>query len=158
MSKGKRIGVLLAGSGHRDGSEIHESAHTILAISRAGAQPVFIAPAGPQKHVFDHATGEPLMLAQGAPAWIALAAFGVLASPPSSLIMAAAGRALSPESRAFGMGVHYTLFYLGVALLPPLAGLVRDMTGNPAAPILTGAGFLAASLLGIAVYARAMRG
>ena len=99
-----------------------------------------------------------LALAAGAPAWIALAAFGVLASPPSSLIMAAAGRALSPESRAFGMGVHYTLFYLGVALLPPLAGLVRDMTGNPAAPSLTGAGFLAASLLGIAVYARAMRG
>ena len=99
-----------------------------------------------------------LALAAGAPAWLALAAVGVLASPPSSLIMAAAGRALSPESRAFGMGVHYTLFYLGVALLPPLAGLVRDVTGNPAAPILTGAGFLAASLLGIAVYARAMRG
>lgn len=101
--------------------------------------------------------GALLALAAGAPAWLSLVAFGVLASPPSSLIMAAAGRALSPESRAFGMGVHYTLFYLGVALMPPLAGLLRDLTGNPAAPILTAATFLAGSLAGVAVYAGTMR-
>ena len=96
--------------------------------------------------------------AAGAPAWLTLPAFGLLAAPPSSLIMAFAGRALSAESRAFGMGVHYTLFYLGLALLPPLAGLVRDATGAPAAPLLTAAGFLALCLTALGVYAAAMRG
>ncbi len=96
--------------------------------------------------------------AAGAPPWLALPAFGLLAAPPSSLIMAFAGRALSAESRAFGMGVHYTLFYLGLALLPPLAGLVRDATGAPAAPLLTAAGFLALCLTALGVYAAAMRG
>ena len=95
--------------------------------------------------------------AGGAPAWLTLPAFGALAAPPSSLIMAFAGRALSAESRAFGMGVHYMLFYLGLALLPPLAGLMRDITGDPAAPLLTGAGFLAVSLTALAVYVQAMR-
>ena len=95
--------------------------------------------------------------AAGAPAWLALPAFGLLAAPPSSLIMAFAGRALSPESRAFGMGVHYTLFYLGLALLPPLAGFLRDLTGAPAAPLVTAAVFLAACLSALGVYAAAMR-
>lgn len=93
----------------------------------------------------------------GAPPWLTLPAFGLLAAPPSSLIMAFAGRALSSESRAFGMGVHYTLFYLGLALLPPFAGFVRDLTGAPAAPLLTAAVFLAMCLTALAVYAAAMR-
>ena len=93
----------------------------------------------------------------GAPPWLTLPAFGLLAAPPSSLIMAFAGRALSAESRAFGMGVHYTLFYLGLALLPPFAGFVRDLTGAPAAPLLTAAVFLAMCLTALAVYAAAMR-
>lgn len=92
--------------------------------------------------------------AAGAPAWITLPAFGLLAAPPSSLIMAFVGRALSAESRAFGMGVHYTLFYLGLALLPPFAGFMRDATGAPAAPLLTAAGFLACCLLALALRGR----
>ena len=55
------------------------------------------------------------------------------------------------------MGVHYTLFYLGLALLPPLAGLVRDRTGAAAAPLLTAAGFLAVCVTALGVYAHAMR-
>ncbi|MBR0680183.1 MFS transporter [Roseomonas eburnea] len=97
-----------------------------------------------------------LATAAGAPPWLTLPAFGMLAAPPSSLIMAFAGRALSAESRAFGMGVHYTVFYLGLALLPPFAGLVRDMTGSPSAPLLTAAAFLAVCLTALAVYATAM--
>nr|WP_314073445.1 MFS transporter [uncultured Roseococcus sp.] len=96
--------------------------------------------------------------AAGAPPWLTLPAFGLLAAPPSSLIMAFAGRVLSAESRAFGMGVHYTVFYLGLALLPPFAGLMRDATGAPAAPLLAAAAFLALSLGALAIYAAAIRG
>lgn len=90
--------------------------------------------------------------ALGAPAWLTLPLFGLLAAPPSSLIMVFAGKVLSAETRAFGMGVLYTLFYMGLALLPPFAGWVRDATGSPAAPLFTAAGFLAFCLLGLVVY------
>ena len=54
----KRIGVLLAGCGHRDGSEIHEATLTLLAIEQCGHEPVCIAPDGPQRLVMNHLTGE----------------------------------------------------------------------------------------------------
>lgn len=95
-----------------------------------------------------------VLTALGAPPWLTLPAFGLLAAPPSSLIMAFAGRVLSPESRAFGMGLHYTLFYVGLAMLPPFAGFMRDATGAPEAPLLTAAVFLAVCLTALAVYAR----
>ena len=54
----KKIGVLLAGCGHRDGSEIHEATLTLLAIEQLGHEPVCIAPDGPQRLVMNHLTGE----------------------------------------------------------------------------------------------------
>lgn len=95
--------------------------------------------------------------ALGAPAWLTLPLFGLLAAPPSSLIMVFAGKVLSAETRAFGMGVLYTLFYLGLAILPPVAGWVRDQTGAPSAPLLTAAGFLAFSLIGLGIHEAAIR-
>lgn len=97
------------------------------------------------------------LTALGAPPWLTLPAFGLLAAPPSSLIMVFAGRVLSPESRAFGMGVHYTLFYVGLALLPPFAGFMRDATGVAGAPLLTGAAFLAVTLAALGICARDLR-
>lgn len=58
MTSRKRIGVLLCGSGHRDGSEIHEATLTLLAIDRAGAEAVCFSPRGPQRFVRDHLTGQ----------------------------------------------------------------------------------------------------
>ena len=53
----KRIGVLLAGSGVFDGSEIHESVLTLLSIEKNGAGYSCFAPAVPQKEVVDHVSG-----------------------------------------------------------------------------------------------------
>jgi enhancing lycopene biosynthesis protein 2 len=55
----KRIGVILSGCGVYDGSEIHESVITLLAIDRAGAEAVCMAPDVPQMHVINHLVGEP---------------------------------------------------------------------------------------------------
>lgn len=55
----KRIGVILSGCGVYDGSEIHESVITLLAIDRAGAEAVCMAPDVPQMHVINHLAGEP---------------------------------------------------------------------------------------------------
>ncbi|HDL6924658.1 TPA: isoprenoid biosynthesis glyoxalase ElbB [Yersinia enterocolitica] len=54
----KTVGVVLSGCGVFDGTEIHESVLTILALDRAGARIVFFAPDKPQLHVINHLTGE----------------------------------------------------------------------------------------------------
>ena len=51
-----RIGVLLSGCGVFDGSEIHEAVLTLLALDRAGAEIVCLAPNVEQAHVIDHLT------------------------------------------------------------------------------------------------------
>jgi enhancing lycopene biosynthesis protein 2 len=54
----KRVGVVLSGCGVYDGSEIHEAVLTLLALDRAGAAAVCMAPDVDQAHVINHLTGE----------------------------------------------------------------------------------------------------
>ena len=54
----KKVGVVLSGCGVYDGAEIHESVIALLAIDRAGAQAVCMAPNVDQMHVVNHVTGE----------------------------------------------------------------------------------------------------
>lgn len=54
----KKIGVILAGCGVYDGSEIHEAVLTLLALDRAGVEAVCFAPDIEQHHVIDHRTGK----------------------------------------------------------------------------------------------------
>jgi enhancing lycopene biosynthesis protein 2 len=53
----KKVAIILSGCGVYDGSEIHESVLTLLALARAGAQVICAAPDITQKHVIDHSTG-----------------------------------------------------------------------------------------------------
>lgn len=53
----KRIGVVLSGCGYLDGSEIQEAVLTLLAIDRAGAEAVCLAPDIEQSQVVNHLTG-----------------------------------------------------------------------------------------------------
>ena len=50
----QRVGVLLAGCGAQDGSEIHESVLTLLSLDRIGAKVKIMAPEIDQFHVVDH--------------------------------------------------------------------------------------------------------
>lgn len=54
----KKIGVILSGCGVMDGTEIHESVITLLALDRAGAEAVCIAPNIEQTRVFNHQTNQ----------------------------------------------------------------------------------------------------
>jgi enhancing lycopene biosynthesis protein 2 len=54
-----KVGVILSGCGVQDGSEINEAVLTLLALDRAGAEVVCMAPDVTQHHVIDHRTGEP---------------------------------------------------------------------------------------------------
>jgi predicted MFS family arabinose efflux permease len=62
-------------------------------------------------------------------------AFGVLAWAPAGPIMALVSETLRADNRALGMGLFYTWYYAGMGALPPLAGLARDLSGSPAAPV-----------------------
>jgi enhancing lycopene biosynthesis protein 2 len=53
-----RIGVLLAGCGHYDGTDVHEAALTIEALESAGEKPVLLAPRLLQERAVDHLTGD----------------------------------------------------------------------------------------------------
>jgi enhancing lycopene biosynthesis protein 2 len=55
-----KVGVILAGCGVQDGSEIHEAVLTLLALDRAGAEAIVMAPDKPQADVMDHRTGKPV--------------------------------------------------------------------------------------------------
>ena len=55
-----KIAVILSGCGNKDGSEIHESVLTLLAIDKAGAAYQCYAPDILQHHVTNFLTNEPL--------------------------------------------------------------------------------------------------
>jgi len=54
----RRVGVVLSGCGVYDGAEIYESVITLLALDRADATVICMAPRVDQMHVINHATGE----------------------------------------------------------------------------------------------------
>jgi predicted MFS family arabinose efflux permease len=64
-----------------------------------------------------------------------LAAIAIVFGLPGGLIMTLPGQAAPQERRALVMGVYFTCYYLGMGVVPALAGLARDATHSAAAPI-----------------------
>ncbi|MDY1037951.1 isoprenoid biosynthesis glyoxalase ElbB [Lelliottia sp. CFBP8978] len=56
----KKVGIVLSGCGVYDGTEIHESVLTLLALAKQGAEVVCFAPDKNQVDVINHLTGEPM--------------------------------------------------------------------------------------------------
>jgi cyanate permease len=76
---------------------------------------------------------------------------------PAGLIMALPVEALRPQARASGMGVYFTCYYALMAALPPLAGMARDVSGSPGAPILFAAAMILVAAAGLAAFRIAFR-
>lgn len=64
-----------------------------------------------------------------------LTIIGVIFGLPGGLIMALPGQAAAPERRAVAMGIYFTCYYLGMGIVPGLAGFARDASGSAAAPL-----------------------
>lgn len=77
-----------------------------------------------------------LPLAGPAVAWIVL--FGLAFAAPTAAIVALPSEVLSPDSRSTGFGAFWAMYYIGMALIPPLAGHLLDATGSAAVPIWFG--------------------
>jgi predicted MFS family arabinose efflux permease len=58
-------------------------------------------------------------------------AFGLLGMAPAGVIMALTGEAMSPDHRAFGMGVFFSSYFIIVAPAPAIAGWLYDYSSNP---------------------------
>ncbi len=56
----RRVGVLLAGCGAYDGSDVQESVLLVLSLSRPGMDAAFLAPDVEHRDVVDHSTGDSL--------------------------------------------------------------------------------------------------
>lgn len=89
------------------------------------------------------------------------AIIGIIIGPPAGLIMRLPAEALSPDNRAAGMGVFFTLYYLGMGVLPAIAGTAVEATHDPAtalhlaaALVLLAAGLLILFRLGQRTYLR----
>ena len=54
----KKIGVVLSGCGHQDGSEIHEAVFTLHALDKLDVDVIIMAPDMDQFHVVNHLNGE----------------------------------------------------------------------------------------------------
>ena len=74
-----------------------------------------------------------LFIAAGAAPLPWLVIGGLLGGLPAAALVSLPGEFLRPESRNAGMGVFYTVYYFGCAVLPPVAGLVYDRLGGQAA-------------------------
>jgi MFS family permease len=103
------------------------------------------------------AAGATLLVPVWSHAVLAFAVVGLAVGPPPGPVMALIPRAVPPERVTSTFGVFYTIFYLMMALTQPVAGLVRDRAGDPAAPIVFAAAVMAATVLGLAVFRRLER-
>src|SRR5215813_3482696 len=65
--------------------------------------------------------------------WAMLALVGMA---PAGLIMALTGAAMTPQKRAFGMGLFFSVYFLLVAPAPAIAGWLYDKSGDAFAPLL----------------------
>jgi hypothetical protein len=68
--------------------------------------------------------------------------------------MALLPRALPREHLATGFGVFYTVFYAMMAVTQPAAGLVRDLVGDAAAPVVFAAAVMAATTVAFVIFRR----
>jgi MFS family permease len=84
--------------------------------------------------------------------WLVLTA--ILLGLPPSMMIALLPRAVAAEHLATALGVFYALFYLGMAVSQSLAGLLRDLTGDPGMPLLFAAALMVLTVPAVALFWR----
>jgi len=94
--------------------------------------------------------------AAGEARWV-IALAGFIAGLPAGAIMAMPARVLRPQNRAVGMGLFFTWYYLAMALMPSIAGMLRDLSGDPRMPLFFAAALGAVTLAILGLCAAATR-
>jgi MFS family permease len=82
---------------------------------------------------------------------------GLALGVPAGALIALLPQAARPETLATAFGVHYSIYYLGMAAAQPAAGYTRDLTRLPEMPIVFAAALMAATALSLVGF-RAVEG
>lgn len=93
-----------------------------------------------------------IALVPAAPSLALMTFVGAVAGLPCGAMMVLPGEVLRPQHRAAGMGVFYTWYYVGMALLVPAAGMLRDASGSAGAPLWFAAALVIAAMAALAVF------
>ncbi|MEJ1158934.1 MFS transporter [Prosthecomicrobium sp. N25] len=99
-----------------------------------------------------------VLLAKGAPALPVFALFGLASGLPAGAIMALPSEGLKPENRAAGMGVFFSCYYAGMAGLIPVAGWVRDWSGDGEGPLFVAIAMMLFAAASLATFRLVQRG
>lgn len=83
------------------------------------------------------------------PTFVALGLVAGLAAGP---IMSLPSQVLTPEIRAYGMGLFFTLFYICIFLAPILAGALADASGSVDVTFGFGAAMLVTCFAGVLIF------
>lgn len=86
-----------------------------------------------------------------------LVIIGVVSGLPVGPIMSLPSRVLPPETRALGMGLYFTMFYLFVVIAPLIAGLLLDWSAWDGIAMDFGAAMLLAAIALLVVFEWAAR-
>jgi MFS family permease len=103
------------------------------------------------------AFGLGVMLLPISPSLPVMAFIGAVVGLPAGAIMVLPGEVLRPQNRSAGMGVFFTWYYAGMALLTPVAGILRDATNEPSAPLVFAAALEFAAIIVLIVLRLAQR-
>ena len=76
--------------------------------------------------------------------WLLLG--GVVVGLPAGLFISLPSEILRPEVRSAGMGVFYTVFYVGAAVFPAAAGALYDATGHASSTLWLAVGTMLVSI------------
>lgn len=79
-------------------------------------------------------------------------ALGIVGGLPAGAIMSLPTRVLCPATRAVGMGIYFTAFYVGMAAGPLLGGLIGSWFGTSAATFDLGAVLLLSACLSVWLF------
>ncbi len=82
---------------------------------------------------------------------------GLVGAAPAGIIMALTAEAMAPQRRAFGMGVFFSVFFVIMALAPPLAGWLFDRSADPYGPVVFSASLFGGAALMYRVFRLAQR-
>jgi predicted MFS family arabinose efflux permease len=61
---------------------------------------------------------------------------GIVMAPPIGAILALPARVAAAEQRGGALGLFYSCYYMLATIGPPIAGALRDITGNAASPVM----------------------
>jgi MFS family permease len=78
--------------------------------------------------------------------WWIIIIMGIFGGAPAGAIVSLPSEILKPENRGPGLGLFITWYYGAMAVLPPIAGWLQDISGNAGAPLYFGSLIMMASL------------